>query len=287
MRSQLRQNVQLNTARSSAVYLQLVQLLSDLDEAQVELPSEVISQSTVVVMQAQVGGAHLAHPQLLLLETGRGHGVSVFFLRNKAPKFFEHFELQKEQQPFRPCVFLRWPLAHLSILLPRADLLHFLQHLLGFINVALSAQLFSLGQKLSNFLVQLVNFFCLRARTNKIEMMTDKTNLPIKNLGNDQLKARCNNVFMCSPLLRPQRWSLPGSQPDVSWLALSSGHSQRWRTPGDPPPKAAGGFVTKHTIIQNICVLLKKIKFITKKSRERFIKLYLCVQVCKNCVPHQ
>lgn len=75
----------LNTVRSGAAYLQLVQLLSDLDEAQVELPAEVIGQSTVVVVKAQVGGAHLAHPQLLLLETGRGHGVSVFFLENKPP----------------------------------------------------------------------------------------------------------------------------------------------------------------------------------------------------------
>lgn len=79
--------------------------------------------------------------------------------------------------------FLRRARAHLCILLPRADLLHFLQHLLGFINVALCPQLLRLCQKLSNFLVQLMDLFRLRAGTNEIEIMTNKTNRPIKNLG--------------------------------------------------------------------------------------------------------
>lgn len=78
-------NTLLTMARRSADYLQLVQLLSDLDEAKVKLSTEVIGQSTVVVVKSQVSGANLAHPQLLLLETGGGHRVSVFFLRNKPP----------------------------------------------------------------------------------------------------------------------------------------------------------------------------------------------------------
>lgn len=60
-------------------------------------------------------------------------------------------------------------LVHLSILLPCADLLHLLQHLLGFINIALSPELFSLGQKLPDFLVQLMNLFCLKPKQTKFK----------------------------------------------------------------------------------------------------------------------
>lgn len=63
-------------------------------------------------------------------------------------------------------------LVHLSIFLPRADLLHLLQHLLGFINIALSPKLFSLGQKLPNFLVQLMDLFCLKPKQTKFKSDT-------------------------------------------------------------------------------------------------------------------
>lgn len=64
-------------------HLELVQFLSDLDEAQMKLPTEMVSQAAVVVMEAEVGGAHLAHPQLLLLEAGSRHGVSVLLLKRE------------------------------------------------------------------------------------------------------------------------------------------------------------------------------------------------------------
>lgn len=62
-------------------YLQLLQFLPDLDEAQVQLPSEVVGQATVIVVETQIGRAHLTYPQLLLLEARGWHGISVFFLR--------------------------------------------------------------------------------------------------------------------------------------------------------------------------------------------------------------
>lgn len=57
-------------------------------------------------------------------------------------------------------------LPYLCILLPRADLLHLLQDLLGLVNVALSSELFSLGQELSDFLIQLMYLLCLQPSTN-------------------------------------------------------------------------------------------------------------------------
>jgi len=67
-------------------YLQLVQFLSDLDEAQMKLPTKMVSQTTVVVMETKVSGAHLAHTQLLLLKAGGGHGVPVLLLRRRMKK---------------------------------------------------------------------------------------------------------------------------------------------------------------------------------------------------------
>ena len=49
-------------------YPELVQLLADLNEAQVQFAAKVVGQAAIVVVEAEVGGAHLAHPQLLLLE---------------------------------------------------------------------------------------------------------------------------------------------------------------------------------------------------------------------------
>lgn len=73
-------------ASSGQIYLQLLQLLSDLDEAQMQFPSKVVSETPIVVMETQVGGANLTDAQLLLLETRCGHGVPVLFLKIKQSK---------------------------------------------------------------------------------------------------------------------------------------------------------------------------------------------------------
>lgn len=48
--------------------------------------AKMIGQAAVIVMETQVSRAHLAHPELLLLEAGCRHGVSVFFLRRERNK---------------------------------------------------------------------------------------------------------------------------------------------------------------------------------------------------------
>lgn len=58
-------------------------------------------------------------------------------------------------------------LPHLCILLPGADLLHFLQDLLGLVHVSLSSELLSLGKELSYFLIQLMNLLCLQGSPEK------------------------------------------------------------------------------------------------------------------------
>jgi hypothetical protein len=45
----------------------MFQFFSDLDETKMELSSKVIRQPTVIVVDAEVGGADFAHPKLLLL----------------------------------------------------------------------------------------------------------------------------------------------------------------------------------------------------------------------------
>lgn len=64
---------------------------------------------------------------------------------------------------------------HLSILLPGADLLHLLQDLLCLINVALGSELLSLGQQLTDFLVQLMNLLCLQHTTNNLHLASITT----------------------------------------------------------------------------------------------------------------
>lgn len=46
-----------------------------------QFPAEMICQSPVIVVNAEVGGANLAHPQLLLLVAARRHRVAVLLLR--------------------------------------------------------------------------------------------------------------------------------------------------------------------------------------------------------------
>ena len=58
-------------------------LLPDLDGAQMQFPTKVVGEATVVVMETEIGGADLTHPQLLLLETGGRHGVPVYVLHTK------------------------------------------------------------------------------------------------------------------------------------------------------------------------------------------------------------
>lgn len=137
-------------------HLQLVQFLSDLDEAQVKLPAEVVGQTAVVVMETQVSGTHLAHPQLLLLEAGGRHGVSVLLLWDQTAHEYDEAETKN--------VPLKFLLSHLCVLLSSADLLHLLQDLLGFIYVPLGSQLLGLREEFPYFLVQLVNFLRLRRK---------------------------------------------------------------------------------------------------------------------------
>lgn len=49
-----------------------------------ELAAKVVGQTAVVVVETQISRAHLANAQLLLLETGGRHGVSVFLLAEQA-----------------------------------------------------------------------------------------------------------------------------------------------------------------------------------------------------------
>lgn len=87
-------------------YPQFFKFFSDFDEAYMQFSSEMICESAVIIVEAEVSRAHLTHTQLLLLETGRGHGVAVDVL----------------------CLFLQ-----------SACLLHLLQHLLGLVHVPLAA----------------------------------------------------------------------------------------------------------------------------------------------------
>ncbi len=63
-------------------YGEVGELLADLDEAEVQLAAEVVGEAAVVVVDAEVGGAHLAHAQLLLLVARRRHGVPVVQLQH-------------------------------------------------------------------------------------------------------------------------------------------------------------------------------------------------------------
>ena len=56
-------------------HLQRLKLLANGDESQVELAAEMIGQASVVVVNAEVGRADLAHAQFLLLVTTGRHGI--------------------------------------------------------------------------------------------------------------------------------------------------------------------------------------------------------------------
>ena len=43
-------------------YSQFFKLLADFNEADVQFPPKVVSWTTIVVVETQVGRAHLAHP---------------------------------------------------------------------------------------------------------------------------------------------------------------------------------------------------------------------------------
>lgn len=62
---------------------ELVKLFSDFDKPDVKLAPEVVRQTPVVVVESQVGGAHLTHSQFLLLEAGGRRGVSVNVLQRQ------------------------------------------------------------------------------------------------------------------------------------------------------------------------------------------------------------
>lgn len=59
----------ITTAVCFCPHSQFLELLPDLDEAQVQFPAKVVGKAAVVVVEAEVSGAYLTHPQLLLLET--------------------------------------------------------------------------------------------------------------------------------------------------------------------------------------------------------------------------
>lgn len=58
-------------------YLEFGELLANFNESQMQLSPEVIGETAVVVVNAQIGGTNLAHAQLLLLVTARRHRISV------------------------------------------------------------------------------------------------------------------------------------------------------------------------------------------------------------------
>lgn len=61
--------------------------------------------------------------------------------------------------------------SHLCILLLCAHLLHLLQDLLSLINIAFCSELFSFGQELSDFFVQLMDLLCLRFSTKIFDIL--------------------------------------------------------------------------------------------------------------------
>lgn len=58
-------------------YLQFFKFFPDFDEPYMKFPSEVVGEAAVVVVETEVSGANLTHSQLLLLEAGGRHGVTV------------------------------------------------------------------------------------------------------------------------------------------------------------------------------------------------------------------
>lgn len=79
---------------------QLIELLTDLNEPQVQFASKVVCKATVIVMEAKVGRADFTDTQFLLLKTGCRHGISVFFLEkeNRVMKV-RYIELPPNSQP--------------------------------------------------------------------------------------------------------------------------------------------------------------------------------------------
>lgn len=61
--------------------------------------------------------------------------------------------------------------SHLCVLLLCAHLLHFLQDLLGLVNIAFRSELFGLGQELSDFFVQLMDLLCLKFSTKTLDIL--------------------------------------------------------------------------------------------------------------------
>jgi len=88
----------------------------------------MISQSSIVVVDAQVGGANFAHAELLLLIGAGGHRIAIFLLG---------------QQLLFPILF------------------HFLHELQTLVYFALGTSFFSLGQFLPNGLGQPVDVLSL------------------------------------------------------------------------------------------------------------------------------
>lgn len=68
------------TLNNYSPYPQLVQFLTDLNEAQMQFAPKMISKATVIVMETKVCGTDLTNTQLLLLETGCRHRITVFLL---------------------------------------------------------------------------------------------------------------------------------------------------------------------------------------------------------------
>lgn len=71
---------------------QFLELLTDFNEAQVKLSTEMVGKATVIVMETQVGRAHLTDPELLLLEAWSRHRVPVYILKGRKTEIKgEHF----------------------------------------------------------------------------------------------------------------------------------------------------------------------------------------------------
>ncbi len=125
-----------------------LELLADLDEAEVELAAKVVGQPPVVVVDAQVGRADLANAQLLLLVRRRRHGVAVLlFGRRLLLPYVLHLIAKT---PIRVSLDKLCP----SPFFCSAYLFH---HLHGLVDEALGAELLGLGEFLADLLGQLVH----------------------------------------------------------------------------------------------------------------------------------
>lgn len=102
--------------------------------------------------------------------------------------------------------------SHLCVLLLCAHLLHLLQDLLSLINIAFCAELFGLGQELSDFFVQLMDFLCLKFSAKNLRYFVSSETRGTRMKAWCQLTApQMWLILTCKLMLQNERkkaWSL-------------------------------------------------------------------------------